>query len=689
MKRIGRISELRVVEAQQSGRCAGHPGGLWEPTVSRATWCRFFIGAEPGAEWEFSDSNRGGTTGILARPQNNSEGGLFVCYESLQTRKERIMTGDELRQSFLSFFAERGHATLPSAPLVPENDPTTLFISAGMHPLVPYLLGESHPQGRRLADVQKCLRTDDIEEVGDSSHNTFFEMLGFWSLGDYWKQDSLRWTLEWFTRVVGLEQERISVTVFAGDSDAPCDDEALEVWLSLGIPQRRIYFLPKKDNWWGPAGKTGPCGPDSELFYDTGRPKHGPDCQPGCHCGKYLEIGNNVFMQYNKTAQGTFEPLKQRNIDVGLGLERILSVVLGTEDIYTTDLFKPIAQRIQELRGHPANKTPLAPEQEQRLIRIVADHLRAVTFIIADGVTPSNVEQGYICRRLIRRAVRCGHELGIPGPFTAEVAQTVITRYGPIYLELEQWRETILTELTREEGRFGRTLARGLKEFQKMEEELGQRGETMVLGEAVFHLFDTFGFPPTLTAELAQEHGLSADLDSFNVLFKQHQERSRQANQGRFAGGLADHSEGTTHLHTATHLLHQALRDVLGTHLRQMGSNITPQRLRFDFSHPKKLTLEEIRRVEEIVNRQLQRDLRVTMEVMPLQQALDQGALAFFGERYGDLVKVYKIGDYSMEVCGGPHVQHTGGMGRFRITKAESIGQGVQRVRADLVEGRE
>jgi len=596
------------------------------------------------------------------------------------------MTGDELRQVFLSFFAEHGHAIIPSAPLVPENDPTVLFISAGMHPLVPYLSGESHPEGRRLANVQKCLRTDDIEEVGDISHNTFFEMLGFWSLGDYWKQESLRWTLEWFTRVLGLEQERISVTVFAGDSDAPRDDEAVQVWLGLGIPQERIYYLPKKDNWWGPAGKTGPCGPDSELFYDTGRPKHGPDCQPGCSCGKYIEIGNNVFMQYNKTAEGAFEPLKQRNIDVGLGLERTLCVLLGTKDVYTTDLFTPIVQRIRELQERRVSKAAIPSEQEQRLIRIIADHLRAATFIIADGVTPSNVEQGYICRRLIRRAVRCGHELGIPGVFTATVAQTVITRFGPIYPELEQRQAIILNALTHEEERFGRTLERGLREFEKLEEGLQQRGETVLAGEAVFRLFDTFGFPPTLTAELAQERGLSIDLESFNTLFKQHQERSRQANQEKFAGGLADHSERTMRLHTATHLLHQALRDVLGTHVRQMGSNITPERLRFDFSHPKKLTPEEIQRVEEIVNQQIQRDLQTTMEVMPLQQALDQGALAFFGERYGDLVKVYKIGNYSMEVCGGPHVQHTGGMGHFRITKAESIGQGVQRIRADLVE---
>jgi alanyl-tRNA synthetase len=449
------------------------------------------------------------------------------------------MTGDELRQSFLNFFGERRHALIPSASLVPENDPTTLFNSAGMQPIMPYLLGESHPKGRRLANVQKCLRTDDIEEVGDTSHNTFFEMLGFWSLGDYWKQDSLRWTLEWFTRVLGLEQERLSVTVFVGDSDAPRDDEAVQVWLELGIPQERIYYLPKNDNWWGPVGKTGLCGPDSELFYDTGRGKHGSDCKPGCNCGKYIEIGNNVFLHYYKTAEGTFEPFKQRNIDVGLGLERILYVIQGAEDVYSTDLFAPIMERIRGLREREGDKAPLLPEQEQRLMRIVADHLRAATFIIDDGVLPGNVEQGYICRRLIRRAVRAGHELGMPDTFTAEVAQAVITRYGAIYPELEERQETILRELTHEEERFSRTLARGLREFQKLEEELRQRGETMLSGEAIFRLFDTFGFPANLTAELAQERGLNVDLNGFNILFKQHQERSRQANQRKFAGGLA------------------------------------------------------------------------------------------------------------------------------------------------------
>jgi alanyl-tRNA synthetase len=390
-------------------------------------------------------------------------------------------------------------------------------------------------------------------------------------------------------------------------------------------------------------------------------------------------------MQYNKTAEGTFEPLKQRNIDVGLGLERILCVLRDNEDVYTTDLFQPIMERIDWLREQQRSKVSLEPEREQRLKRIIADHLRAATFIIADGVAPSNVEQGYICRRLIRRAVRCGHEFAMPTGFIVEVARVVIARYAGAYPELERQQEKILSELAREEERFGKTLARGLREFQKLAEGLRSRNETVLAGKEIFRLFDTFGFPPTLTEELAQEHGLSADMEGFNQHFKQHQERSRQANQEKFAGGLVDHSERTTQLHTATHLLQQALRDVLGEHVHQMGSNITPQRLRFDFSHAKRLTPDEVARVEEIVNRQIQRDLQTVMEVMPLQQALGQGALAFFGDRYSEMVKVYKIGDYSMEVCGGPHVPHTGDMGKFRIIKAESIGQGVQRIRADLI----
>lgn len=591
------------------------------------------------------------------------------------------MQGDGLRRSFLDFFHERGHAIIPSAPLVPEHDPTVLFTTAGMHPLVPYLLGEPHALGKRLTNVQKCLRTDDIEEVGDATHGTFFEMLGFWSLGDYWKPDSLRWTLEWFTRVLGLDQERISVTVFAGDADAPRDDEAVAVWRDLGIPDERIYYLPKKDNWWGPAGKTGPCGPDSELFYDTGKPPHGPGCQPGCDCGKYVEIGNNVFLQYNKTAEGRFEPLAQRNVDVGLGLERILAMLDGTT-LYETDLFASLMARIDALRHEGSADAALVT----RLRRILADHLRAAVFLIADGVVPGNVERNYISRRLIRRAVRSGHALGMAAPFTAEIGAAVIARFGGVYPELTQQAEMILGELTREEERFGQTLARGLREFDRVERELRAAGATVVPGEQVFRLFDTYGFPPTLTAELAREHGLEADMAGYEEHFRHHQEQSRAANQEKFAGGLADHSARTTQLHTATHLLQQALRDVLGDHVHQLGSNITTERLRFDFSHPTRLSPDEIRQVEEHVNAQIARDLPVSMALMPLQEALAEGALAFFGERYPETVKVYRIGDYSLEVCGGPHVPHTLGMGRFRILKAESIGQGVQRIRADLVE---
>jgi alanyl-tRNA synthetase len=608
------------------------------------------------------------------------------------------MTGDKLRRSFLEFFRERGHAVIPSAPLVPEHDPTVLFTSAGMHPLVPYLLGEAHPAGKRLADVQLCLRTDDIEEVGDATHNTFFEMLGFWSLGDYGKDDSLRWTLEWFTDVLGLDRSRIAVTVFAGDADAPRDDEAIRVWRALGMAADRIFPLPKSDNWWGPAGQTGPCGPDSELFYDTLRPACGPDCRPGCNCGKWVEIGNNVFMEYRKTAEGTFERLAQRNIDVGLGLERLLAMLNGAPDIYHTDLFAPIMARI----APPSSPLPIFDgegeisrgadipvrlsnaENQQRLRRIVADHVRAGVFVIADGVPPTNVEQGYIARRLLRRAVRCGHELGIGGNLLATIGQAVITTYRDVYPQVGTQAEMILATLAREEDRFRQTLVRGLREFDRQEANLRAQGATTVPGEVIFRLFDTFGFPPSLTAELAQERGLAVDMAGYEARFQQHRAQSRLANQDKFAGGLADHSVATTRLHTATHLLQQALRDVLGNHVHQLGSNITPERLRFDFAHPSKPAPEEIARVEAIVNAQIARDLPVSLAMLPLETALAQGALAFFGERYPDVVKVYRIGDYSLEVCGGPHVKATHEVGQFRITKVETIGQGVQRIRAVL-----
>jgi alanyl-tRNA synthetase len=590
------------------------------------------------------------------------------------------MTGEELRRSFLEFFRERGHAIIPSAPLVPEHDPTVLFTTAGMHPLVPYLLGELHPAGKRLVDVQLCLRTDDIEEVGDATHNTFFEMLGFWSLGDYGKDESLRWTLEWFTDVLGLDRTRIAVTVFAGDADAPRDDEAIRVWRELGMPEGRIFPLPKSDNWWGPVGQTGPCGPDSELFYDALQPPCGPECRPGCGCGKWVEIGNNVFLEYRKTAEGAFERLAQRNIDVGLGLERLLTMLNGVPSVYETDLFAPIMARI----APPPGPDGEGESNQERLRRIIADHVRAAVFVIADGVRPANVEQGYIVRRLLRRAVRCGHELGIQGKLLAEIGQTVIATYRDVYPQVSAQSEMILATLAREEELFRQTLARGLREFDRQEAELHAQGATIVPGGIIFRLFDTFGFPASLTAELAQERGMAADMAGYEARFRQHQEQSRQANQGKFAGGLADHSAATTRLHTATHLLQQALRDVLGNHVHQLGSNITPERLRFDFAHPSKPTPEEIQRVEDIVNAQIARDLPVSLAMLPLETALAQGALAFFGERYPDTVKVYRIGDYSMEVCGGPHVHATHEVGHFHITRVATIGQGVQRIRATL-----
>jgi alanyl-tRNA synthetase len=443
-----------------------------------------------------------------------------------------LCTADQLRASILAFLRERGHAIIPSASLVSTDDSTALFTIAGMQPLMPYLLGEPHPRGRRLANAQKCLRTDDIEEVGDASHGTFFEMLGFWSLGDYWKQDSLRWTLEWLTKELGLAKERIAVTVFAGDDDAPRDDEAIAVWRALGIPDERIFALGKEDNWWGPIAATGPCGPDSELFYDTGlrhTPAFGPDCRPGCGCDRYVEIGNNVFMEYMQGEDGSFTRLAQRNVDVGLGLDRLLAMLHGAT-VYETDLYMEAMKRLGEL-APPAEETP--PERETRLRRIIADHTRAAVFLIADGVLPGNVERGYVCRRLIRRAARSAHALGMRQPVTAEIARAFIATYRNAYPEMARDHQRILTELTREEERFQRTLTRGLREFERLESRLRLSGATMLTGEDVFRLSDTFGFPPTLTAELARERGLAVEMDGYEVALERQRERSRQDNADR------------------------------------------------------------------------------------------------------------------------------------------------------------
>jgi len=584
------------------------------------------------------------------------------------------MNADELRESYQQFFEARGHQRIRSAPLLPENDPTVLFTTAGMHPLAPFLLGEPHPLGKRLVDVQKCLRTNDIEEVGDPAHLTFFEMLGNWSLGDYFKRESLAWSYEFLTQVLGLDPARLAVTVFAGDADAPRDEESAGIWRGLGIPAERIFFLPKADNWWGPAGATGPCGPDSEMFYDTGRPDH-PGCRPGCACGKWFEVWNNVFMEYNQTSGGRYVKLQQQNVDTGMGVERTIAVLKGYDDIFKIDTLYPLVERIEQLSGRRYADEP-------RPFRVIADHVRAATFAIADGATPSNVEAGYVVRRMIRRAVRYGRELGIGQNFCAALAESVVAVFEHVYPELAQQQGRIAAEFEREESKFKRTLERGLREYHKVAERTRAQDRQLIAAADAFDLFETFGFPLPFTVELAREGGLAVDEAGFEALYQEHKAISRRGMEQKFKGGLADHAAETTRLHTATHLLHQALRHVLGPSVHQMGSNITAERLRFDFSYADKLTPEQVQAVEAIVNEQIANDLPVSVEVMALDEALRSGALAFFGEKYGDQVKVYRIGSFSKEVCGGPHVTHTGELGRFKIVRQESVGQGARRIRA-------
>ena len=541
---------------------------------------------------------------------------------------------------------------------------------------MPFLLGEAHPLGRRLVNFQKCLRTNDIDEVGDAAHLTFFEMLGNWSLGDYFKRESLAWSFQFLTQVLHLDAQRLAVTVFAGDANAPRDDETASVWRSLGIPPERIFFLPKEDNWWGPAGASGPCGPDSEMFYDTQRADH-PGCRPGCACGKWLEIWNNVFMEYEKTMDGRFVRLKQRNVDTGMGLDRTLAVLQGVNDIFLIETLYPLVQQVERLSGRSYTDNPLP-------FRVIVDHLRAATFAIADGAMPSNVEAGYVVRRLIRRAVRFGRDLGIHTNFCAAFSGSVVDLCKQVNPQLELKRQLIAETLGREETKFKATLERALRHYQRVVDCLRQEGRQTISGEEAFDLFETYGFPLQFTVELAKEQGLAVDEAGFEACYSAHRQGSRDALDEKFKGGLADHSEQTTRLHTASHLLQAALRLVLGTGVHQMGSNITPERLRFDFSHPEKVTPEQLALVEGMVNAQIAGDLSVSMEIMPLSQAVEAGALAFFGEKYGELVKVYSMGAFSKEVCGGPHVQHTGELGHFRILKEEAVGRGVRRIRAVL-----
>jgi len=622
------------------------------------------------------------------------------------------MTSEQLRKKYLEFFAEKGHAVIPSASLVPENDPSVLFTTAGMHPLVPFLMGEKHPAGQRLVNFQKCVRTGDIDCVGDQWHLTFFEMLGNWSLGDYGKKEALEWSYEFLTskKWLGIPAEKLAVTIFAGDppslklrgASAPFDREAFNIWQGLGIPEAKIFKYGKKENWWGPAGAAGPCGPDSEMFYVTAKPACGPDCQPACSCGKYVEIWNDVFMEYNKTASGKFEPLAQKNVDTGMGVERTVSVLNGYQDNYQ-ELIKPLVDKIEELAGKKYEG------EFVRSMRIIADHLRAATFIMGDdlGIAPSNVDQGYVVRKLIRRAIRHGRMIGIQDNFTHKIGQAVMSAMGDVYPELIKNKEFVLANFKTEEDKFTKTLQAGLKEFHKSTENtkvqsltpspspvLRERGTgrgrktqkhtTELSGLATFNLFQTYGFPLELTKEMAYEKGFSVDEPGFNQEFKKHQELSRTAAAGKFKGGLGEQTEQTIKYHTATHLLHAALRQVLGDHVFQRGSNITDERLRFDFSHGAKMSAEQKAAVEKIVNQLIDDDLPVNFVEPPVAEAKKKGAVGVFADKYGEQVKVYSIGDYSREICGGPHVARTGVLGHFKIIKEEASSAGVRRIKAIL-----
>lgn len=594
------------------------------------------------------------------------------------------MTADELREMYLGFFEDRGHAVISGASLIPENDPSVLFTTAGMHPLVPFLLGESHPSGQRLCNVQKCIRTGDIDEVGDALHLTFFEMLGNWSLGDYFKEDAIAWSYEFLTSksYLGFDSGALSVTVFEGNRAAARDEDSIAIWKKLGIPENRIHALPEKDNWWGIPGGTGPCGPDTEMFIDTGKPACGGECRPGCSCGKYFEIWNDVFMQYRRQEDGSCVPLKQHNVDTGMGVERTVAMLQGKPTVFDTELFAAVIATMEGQSGKPMSFN----ETTTRAFRVVSDHMRSAVFILGDplGITPSNLGQGYVLRRLIRRAVRYAKQLGLEPGFMREIAVSIIDKYSSVYSELDMNRDHVLSQLSLEEEKFEVTLSRGMAELDKVLGRLKENNQSVVSGRIAFRLYDTCGFPLEFTEEICREHGFTIDREGFDKAFDKHREVSKQGAERAFKGGLADASDASTRLHTATHLLHKSLQLVLGDHVKQKGSNITPQRLRFDFSHPQKVTPGEISKVEGLVNGAIEQKLPVTMEMMTLAAAKEAGAMALFGEKYDEQVKVYVIGDFSKEVCGGPHVGNTEELGAFRIRKEESSSAGVRRIRAVL-----
>jgi len=587
-----------------------------------------------------------------------------------------LISPDKLKKMYLEFFQKNGHKVIANASLIPENDSTALFISAGMHPLVPYLLGQPHPSGKKLVNVQKCLRTSDIDEVGDNFHLSFFEMLGNWSLGDYFKQESIRWSYEFLTSKewLNIDEKKLFVTVFAGDEKVPRDTDSARIWEELGFPKEKIFYLPREDNLWGPIGNTGPCGPDTEMFYDTGKEPCGSECKPGCSCGKFNEIWNNVFMEYNRTPDGEYELLEQKNVDTGMGVERTVAVLQGKDNVYETEIFVPIINRIKEL----ADIEEISADQI-RSVRIICDHSRAATFLLAEGIVPLNVEQGYVLRRVIRGAIRHGKLIGIEEEFLSVLSQIIIETYSEDYPHLKSNEDFIVTELEKEYKRFSNTLARGLNRFNRI-----ARIKKKIDGKDAFLLYQSFGFPIEITKELGQENDIFVDVDGFHEEFEKHQKVSRVSADKKFGSGLADTAEDTVKLHTATHLLNEALRQVLGKDIIQKGSNITHERLRFDFNFDRKLTDEEIKDVEELVNRQIKKALPVKRIETTLDEAIKMGSQAVFEQKYGEKVSVYSIGDFSMELCSGPHVKNTRELGRFKIIKEEGISAGVRRIRAVL-----
>jgi len=586
------------------------------------------------------------------------------------------MKAIEIRNKYLNFFKEHGHAVIPSASLIPENDPSVLFTTAGMQPLVPYLLGEKHPSGTRLTDYQKCLRTNDIEEVGDNRHLTYFEMLGNWSLGDYFKEESIQMSFDFLTKELQIPVEKLSVTVFAGDEDCPRDEVAAECWKKAGILDGHIYYYGKDDNWWI-AGEEGPCGPDTEMFYDTGKPACGPDCQPSCDCGKYVEIWNNVFMEYFKSKDGKYSKLAQRNVDTGLGLERMAMLLQGKETPFDTELFKPVMDKLLELQK--------IDNIESR--RIIAEHLRSSMMIISDGGRPSNVDRGYILRRLIRRMVRHMNKLQINLDEISTLVDINVENLKEMYPDLAKNEELIKNVIIEEKNKFVKTLAHGEKEFEKEMNKAKEQGKNKIDGKVVFKLYDTYGFPPEVTSELAQENNMTVDMKEFDELFKAHQEKSRMGSEQKFKGGLAEQNDTTIAYHTATHLLNAALKVVLGPETHQRGSNITVDRMRFDFNCDHKMTDEEKKKTEDLVNKWIEEALPVTVEEMKKEDAVKSGAECMFIEKYPDVVTVYTIGDVSKELCGGPHVKNTSELGKFKIKKEEASSAGVRRIKAILEKG--